>query len=119
MDTKRLEQYISTHRLKAGLTQVELAKLLGLKSRASVSRYECGRQTPRLETLVAIEIICQRPLGTIYAGLRDRVLQRLQVEASRMVESDANAETTVRLEAKLMTLASIINYTSGDNESES
>jgi DNA-binding XRE family transcriptional regulator len=38
-------------RVEAGLTQTDLAKLVGLSQPACVSQYECGRRRPDLDTL--------------------------------------------------------------------
>lgn len=44
---------LKIYRLKAGLTQWELAQRLGVKERA-VTLYETGRATPEIETMVDI-----------------------------------------------------------------
>lgn len=44
-------------RKKAGLTQLQLANLVGLKTQAALMQYERGRVSPSLETLRQMAII--------------------------------------------------------------
>lgn len=50
---RKLARKLKQTRLKLGLSQGEMAKLLGVKDRASISLYENGKREPPLPTLLA------------------------------------------------------------------
>jgi len=43
-------------RIKKGLTQYQLARILGYRSNTAISRYEIGRKRPNLETAQRIAL---------------------------------------------------------------
>jgi DNA-binding XRE family transcriptional regulator len=43
-------------RIKKGLTQYQLARILGLRHNTAISRYETGRKRPNLETAQRIAL---------------------------------------------------------------
>lgn len=55
MNKKTCAQLIREARLRAGLTQKELAAKLGLKSYQSITQWENGKRNPKFETLVDID----------------------------------------------------------------
>ena len=65
--------YLRTHRKRSGLSQVEVAYLLGLKSGQIVSRYERLDRTPSLETALACQIIFDALPHELYPGLYAKV----------------------------------------------
>jgi transcriptional regulator with XRE-family HTH domain len=69
----RLENYLRTYRRKSGLTQREVAFLLGWKNGAQLSRYEKRHTLPPLRTALAYEAIFGVPAGELFAGLRKSV----------------------------------------------
>jgi len=69
----RLDNYLRAHRRRAGLTQDEVAFLLGSASGTKVSRYEQGRRRPPLETAFAYEIIFGAPSRELFAGIYERI----------------------------------------------
>lgn len=54
---RRLAIYLRTYRLRWGLTQPELARLLGIKSATHVSRLERGKRKPTAATILACVVI--------------------------------------------------------------
>jgi len=73
MPPKRFDNYIRMLRKQKGLSQDELAFLLGWKSGSAVSRLEQGRRKPSLETLLALEAIFGIPVRELYAGRFQKV----------------------------------------------
>ena len=55
MATHKLENYVRTYRKRSGLTQREVAFLVGCRNGAQVSRYEKRRRLPPLRTALACE----------------------------------------------------------------
>ncbi|HEX4961648.1 MAG TPA: helix-turn-helix transcriptional regulator [Thermoanaerobaculia bacterium] len=73
MPPKRFDNYIRMLRKQKGLSQDELAFLLGWKSGSAVSRLEQDRRKPSLETLLAMEAIFGIPIRELYAGKFQKV----------------------------------------------
>jgi transcriptional regulator with XRE-family HTH domain len=68
MQEKPLDNYLRTERRLAGLSQEDLAFLLGSQNGTIVSRYERGRRTPSLETALAYEAILGIPVSELFPG---------------------------------------------------
>jgi transcriptional regulator with XRE-family HTH domain len=72
MAVHKLDNYLRMYRKRAGLSQDEVAYLLGAKSGTMTSRYERFRRTPSLETALAYEEIYGVPARELFAGVADR-----------------------------------------------
>jgi transcriptional regulator with XRE-family HTH domain len=70
-----LDCYLKPHRRRVGLTQDELAALLGFKNGGVVSRLERVVRHPTLETAYAFEIILGKPSSELFPSLHTRVRQ--------------------------------------------
>ena len=71
MATHKLENYLRTYRKRSGLTQREVAFLVGCRNGAQVSRYEKRRRLPPLRTALACEAAFGVPVSELFAGLRE------------------------------------------------
>jgi transcriptional regulator with XRE-family HTH domain len=60
------------HRKRAGLSQDEVAYLLGCGHGAKVSRYERFNREPSLRTALAYEVIFQVPVRELFAGIYEQ-----------------------------------------------
>lgn len=58
--------YLRTHRRNWGLTQKELAKLIGTASSVQISRYENGKRAPKLEVAFACQVIFGVPPAIMF-----------------------------------------------------
>ena len=85
MSSRKLENYLRMHRKKSGLTQSEVAFLLGCQSGAKVCRYERRNRRPGLETVFACEFIFHTPASELFAGMRDRARRSVQRRARRLL----------------------------------
>lgn len=92
MSTSSINNYLRTYRKRAGLTQGEVAFLLGCKDAGQVSRYERSRWLPTLRTALACASILQTPLEKLFAGVQ----QEVDREAS-----ERRAKLRLNLEAHL------------------
>jgi transcriptional regulator with XRE-family HTH domain len=105
----RLPNYLKTFRKRTGISQDDLALLLGAKSGAKVSRYERCSRRPALETALAYEVIFRVPVKHLFAGLyqkvEKRVTKRVQRLARRLART-ASDQTTLRKLAFLHALLS-------------
>src|SRR5213592_838656 len=69
MAQKAPASYVRTHRKKSGLTQRELAQLLGYESKSPVSRHETAAGIPTLDIALAYEAIFHVPIAELFPDL--------------------------------------------------
>jgi transcriptional regulator with XRE-family HTH domain len=95
MAIQKLENYLRTYRRRAGLSQDEMAFLLGARSGTMASRYDRFKRMPGLETALAYEAIFGIPTRELFAGIyqraernahrRARILQKRRPNASERI----------------------------------
>jgi transcriptional regulator with XRE-family HTH domain len=95
MPPRKLDNYLLAFRKRSGLTQREVAFLLGCENGAQVSRYERRRRLPPLGTALACEAVFGAPVSELFAGLRDaarkEVGNRLLALRAQLEENPGNA----------------------------
>jgi len=69
----RIASYLRTYRRRSGLSQEDLAFLLGLKSGQIISRYERLDRVPSLETVLACQLLFDALPHELYPGLYAKV----------------------------------------------
>lgn len=69
------------YRKRMRLGQKQVAFLMGMKSMAHVSHYECGMKLPGLKNALKLEVILSVPVSFIFAGLYSQI--RREVRAKR------------------------------------
>ncbi len=109
MVTPKLENYLRTYRKRSGLTQQEVAFLLGCETGAQVSRYEKRHRLPPLETALACEAIFGIPIAELFAGMRRSVgrdIEKRRLELrSRLQTPNPKASEDLATAQKLRWLA--------------
>lgn len=99
MSGKTLSNYLRTFRLRAGLSQDEVAALLGVAGGAEVSRHETFRRMPSLATALRYEAIFGVPVRELFPGefhkVELAVHERAQMLADR-IASPGSQETQKR-----------------------
>ena len=60
-------------RMEKGLTQRQLARIMGYESVSSLSHLEGGHKRPSMETIFKLEAALQRPIRDIYSRLFDEI----------------------------------------------
>lgn len=85
MPPTRFDNYIRMFRKQAGLSQDELAFLLGWKSGSGISRFERGRREPTLEVLLAMEAVFGVPIRELYAGRFQKVERSVKERAGHFI----------------------------------
>ena len=88
----RLPNYLKTFRKRTGISQDDLALLLGAKSGAKVSRYERWSRRPALETALAYEVIFRVPVKELFAGLYQKVEKRVTKRVQKLARKLASAD---------------------------
>jgi transcriptional regulator with XRE-family HTH domain len=91
MVSSKLPNYLRTHRKRLGLSQADVSRLLGEWSEAQVSRHENSIREPSLETALAYEVIFQKPVRELFAGVYERVEAEV-AERAKAFASDQNLE---------------------------
>lgn len=79
--------YLRTHRKKSGLTQRELAAILGCLTEGQISRHERGLSVPSLPVAIAYEILFGAPASQIFSGIRATVTRAIEAKLCDMEEA--------------------------------
>lgn len=86
MPGKTLSNYLRTFRMRAGLSQDEVAALLGVAGGSEVSRHETFRRLPTLTTALRYEAIFGVPVRELFAGEYQKVETDLQARAQELAD---------------------------------
>jgi transcriptional regulator with XRE-family HTH domain len=65
--------YLRAHRKRSGLSQQEVAAILGCGDAAAVSRYEWTHSLPPLPIALAFEVVFMVPVSQLFSGLHEAV----------------------------------------------
>jgi transcriptional regulator with XRE-family HTH domain len=88
-------------RQRRGLSQEDLAFLIAMEQRGSVSRFEKGLRFPNLEAALALEIVLGQPIRSLFAGMAERVEESIRSRAATLLESlddTSSKEMVLKLE---------------------
>jgi len=86
MPPSQLPNYLLSNRKRLGLSQDEVAFLLGHLEASQVSRYEHFVRVPDLETALAFEAILKRSLSELFGGLYQKVEKEVGERAKVLLE---------------------------------
>ena len=75
-----LPNKIWVYRKRMRLGQKQVAYLMGLKSVAHVSHYECGLKMPGLKNALKLEAILSVPVSFIFASLNSQIRREIQAK---------------------------------------
>lgn len=107
MTSTKLPNYLRSNRKRLGLSQDEVAFLLGAQKGVKVSRYETFAREPSLGTALAFEAILKRPVSELFAGLYQKVDREVMARAKALAHRSVYQKGTRENVRKLKTLASI------------
>jgi transcriptional regulator with XRE-family HTH domain len=82
----RLQHYLRTHRRRQGLSQAEVAMLLGADSGTKVSRYENFARIPSALTVFALEIVFSQPASELFAGSYEAIRLVIQKRTRHLLK---------------------------------
>jgi DNA-binding XRE family transcriptional regulator len=97
----KLPNSLRALRRQSGLTQQELATILGCADGGIVSRYERSRYLPPLPIALAIEAVFRVPVASLFSGVRltiDEAVEK-QLEHLEFELRNASGKSTGRPEA--------------------
>lgn len=109
MSSQKLPSYLRTYRRRAGLSQDEVAYLLGTRDGSKACRYERWRRTPPLETALAYEVIFQTPARELFAGVFEQVERQVKTRARALHRRLSQAELGRFTDRKAEHLASLLS----------
>jgi len=107
MSHRKLPNYLRASRKKAGLSQDDLAFLLGCETGTKVSRYELFRRQPGLPTVFALEAIFGKPARELFAGMYEDAEQQTAERARRLLQRLNKHRDDEQLQRKLALLQAI------------
>lgn len=96
MTFNRLDNYLRTYRKRAGLTQSEIAFLLGRKSAAQFSRYERRRSIPTLRSAFACCLILGVTPEKLFAGVQEKTAAAVAQQIEILLSAFENKEPQFR-----------------------
>src|SRR6266849_8297018 len=85
--SRKLQNYVRTYHKRAGLSQDEMALLLGCRSGAKVSRCERFTRQPSLQTILAYEAVFGVPVRELLAGVYEQQVAAIR-ERARLLKED-------------------------------
>lgn len=103
--------HIRLLRRRAGLTQRDLAVLLGYRSHSQISRFENGSRLPAANELLQLQVIFGVVPSGVFPHLKDRAAQTVVARINRFKRADQRrkgASAPVRLSCKTVHLERIL-----------
>lgn len=97
---RRLPIYLRTLRRRWGLTQPELAQLLGIQ-RSHISRLESGKRTPAFESLIAILLVFETKASDVFPKMTKEIWEdvgRRAYELHSEVQGNSSRGTKMKLD---------------------
>lgn len=76
--------YLKRHRKTAGLSQRELARILGYRHQGQISRHERSHTVPPLSNALGYEVIFRVPLSTMFAGLHGVIAKAVEANLTTL-----------------------------------
>lgn len=108
----KIPNYMRTHRKRWGLTQKELARLIGEKSGTQVSRYERLLRKPKLHIALACQVIFGELPHRVFPKLFEKVEEGV-IERAYELYQELEKSTTKAAKRKLALLIDVLRRTTG------
>jgi transcriptional regulator with XRE-family HTH domain len=107
MASSQVPNYLRAHRKRLGLSQDEVAYLLGAKSGAKTSRYERFSREPGFRTALACEAVFQKPIRDLFAGLYEQIEREVSGRAKKLALGTSRMKPGTQTARKRETLERI------------
>ena len=105
MTLKQIANYLRLHRRKSGLSQRELASIVGALTEVPISRHERSVTMPDLLIAVGYEVIFRAPISELFPGfyqtLEASIEERLADMEKELQESTAKGRRAASIARKL------------------
>jgi len=100
MKTRKPLNYLRSYRLRWGLSQTELAHLLGSKSAGVITRIEKKLRAPTLKVMIGCFIIFGTPAAELFPGISASVESDVMVrvwELYEEIQGDPSKRTKMKI----------------------
>ncbi len=84
MTTYIHRNHVRTHRRRSGLSQRELARVVGCGDQWQVSRHEHAHSAPTLRTALAYQIVFRVPVSTIFVEIMQATEKEVESRISAL-----------------------------------
>lgn len=98
---EQIANYLRSHRRKSGLSQKELAQIVGYITAAPVSEHERSVAIPALLIALGYEVIFRVPISELFPGLYQTVEANIEEQLSN-IEIDLQQSTASGREAAVI-----------------
>ena len=103
----QLPNYLRSNRKRLALSQEEVSFLLGSLSGAKASRHERFGREPCLATALAYEVIFQKPVRELFAGLYSKIEQQVAKRAKVLTHRVLHGKSEKQLLRKRQTFINL------------
>jgi DNA-binding XRE family transcriptional regulator len=79
MEKKVVGNHLRVYRRRAGLSQPDLAEIVGHAKSAQIARHEKNQSIPPLLTAIAYEAVFDAPISKLFPGLYESVLASVEI----------------------------------------
>ncbi|HEY2091298.1 MAG TPA: helix-turn-helix transcriptional regulator [Thermoanaerobaculia bacterium] len=104
---RKLIHYLRNERKRLGLTQADIAALLGMQWKTRVSKYERGEAQPSLDLGLAYQQIYGKPISEIFVGRDATIRTAVRARARHLLKDlpDSGSEIELRRKRSLEHIA--------------
>jgi len=106
---QKLPCYLRTYRKRGGLTQSDLAFLLGSDTGTTVSHYERLLRDPNLDTAFACQVIFGIPAQELFPGVYGKVEKAIRRRAHVLSQKVQDGDMDARIKHKMRLLDAIVS----------
>lgn len=107
MSSPKLERYLRTYRLGSGLTQRDVAALLGMETGSTISRTEKGNGIPSILVLLGYCVLFEAHPKDLVPGIFRDIEKVLPARAEVLIRQLKKRRATSMVLARLKFLANI------------
>lgn len=83
-------------RRRAGLSQLDLAALLGYRGHSQVSRYENGHRVPTPDEMLQLQVVFGVVTSGVFPQLHDRAVRTVGARIEKLLNREGNRRFTDR-----------------------
>jgi transcriptional regulator with XRE-family HTH domain len=113
MEDQPLISYLATYRRRTGLTQPEVAFLMGSMDARIVSRHECGDRLPTLTTVLKYAFVLDAHPAHLYEGLSADVQAQICKRARGLIRGLERQRVSRIRDRKLDVLRELVERAAG------
>ena len=100
--------YLYSFRKRSYLTQTDIAFLLGLPDRSIVAKWEGGKHSPNLETIILYHLIFDIPHDTLFHESKENFAEKIIARIKELTEVLSNGPADKNLRQRIQYLDSIL-----------